>query len=129
MTGDFEFPAMRAEVKEALRALSDPEHQHARWGRYEPGVEYYDDLDLNVHILYDDTQVLPEPASAVPSLLHESEAPALLALDAVLGEMIRQLGDAPDTSYVSDPRWPAVVRAAGEALRVMNANDDEGPST
>lgn len=127
MSGTVEFPNMRAEVIGALRALSDPEHQRAVWGKYEPGVPYYDDLDLNVHILYDDTQVLPDPASAVPSLLHKSEVPALQAVDAVLGQMILDLGDRPDAEYLSDPRWRAVVRAAGEALTVMETSDGTNP--
>lgn len=128
MTGRFEFPPMRAEVMEALRALSDPEHQFSKWGRYEPGVEYYDDLDMNVHILYDDVQVLPDPASAVSSVLDESEISAMQALHAALGEMIRDLGDVSDAIYLSDPRWPAAIRAAQGALVAMNANDD-GHST
>jgi hypothetical protein len=44
-----------------FQALVDPQHQRLRWGRVEEGVRYYDDLDINVHILYDDCQVLPSP--------------------------------------------------------------------
>jgi hypothetical protein len=126
MTGSVEFPSMRAEVVEALRALSDRDYQSATWGRYEPGVDYYDDLDMNVHILYDDTQVLPDPESAVSSLIHPSEVPALQALEAALGPMIQDLGDVPDEVYTSDPRWAAVVEAASDALVVMQ-RFDEGP--
>jgi hypothetical protein len=123
MSDNVEFPSMRAEVIGALRALSDPEHQRGTWGKYEPGVPYYDDLDMNVHILYDDAQVLPDPESAVSSLLYESEVSALQAVDAVLGRMIQDLGDRPDAEYLSDPRWSAVVRAAGDALAVMETRD------
>lgn len=123
MTGSVEFPNMRAEVIGALRALSDTEHQRAKWGKYESGVPYYDDLDMNVHVLYDDAQVLPDPESAVPSVLHESEVSAMHAVGAVLCQMIQDLGDRPDAEYLSDPRWPAVVRAAGEALRIMETSD------
>lgn len=114
---------MRAEVMGALRALSDPKDQRSTWGKYQPGVHFYDDLDVNVHILYDDSQVLPNPESAVSSLLRESEVPALQAVDAALSPMIQDLGDCPDADYLSDPRWPVVVRAAEEAITVMEAND------
>lgn len=125
MTSRVEFPSMRAEVIEALRALSDPEYQSATWGRYEPGVDYYDDLDMNVHILYDDTQVLPDPETAVSQVIHESEVTALRAVEASLGPMIRDLGDAPDEVYTSDPRWAGVIDAARAALVVMQGF--EGP--
>lgn len=123
MSGKVEFPSMRAEVIDALRALSDPKHQRAKWGKYESGVPYYDDLDVNVHILYDDAQVLPDPESAVPGLLYDSEVLALQAVDAVLGQLIQDLGDRPDAEYLADPRWQVVVRAAGEALTVMETSD------
>lgn len=127
MTDSVEFPNMRAEVIGALRALSDTDHQRGKWGKYESGVPYYDDLDMNVHVLYDDAQVLPDPDSAVPSVLHESEISAMHAVDAALGQLIRDLGDRPDAEYLSDPRWPAVVRAAGEALRIMEGSDGIDP--
>jgi hypothetical protein len=116
---DVKFPDMRREVISALRSLADPEHQRLRWGRVEEGVDYYDDLTLNVHILYDDTQVLPSPETAVPAVLHQSEAPALQALDAVLGPLLDDLGEQPDSEFLADPRWPRVVEAARHALAVV----------
>ena len=51
MNTKIRFPDMRLQVVAALRSLSDVQHQRARWGRVEEGVNYYDDLSLNVHIL------------------------------------------------------------------------------
>lgn len=128
MTDVIEFPAMRAEVLEALRALSDPERQRATWGRYEPGLEYYDDLDMNIHILYDDCAVLPEPARSVGTIIYPQEVPAFAELADALGPMLQDLGDAPDDAYMSDPRWVGVVGAAGAALTAMQ-RAEEGPAT
>lgn len=114
---------MRAEVVEALRSLSDPERQRTRWGRHVPGQDYYDDLDMNVHVLYDDTEVLPNPETAVPEILHESEVSAVRGVGAVLGPLIRELGDRPDEDYLSDQRWPDVVAAARAALAAMQTQD------
>lgn len=127
MSGAIEHREMRNEVIAALRSLSDPMHQQSRWGRVEEGVNYYDDLTLNVHVLYDDTQVLPSPERALSSLLHPSEVPALRALDRVLGQMLRELGDGPDDVYLADPAWPDVVAAARSALEVMRACDEWHP--
>ena len=121
------FPNMRLEVIAALRSLSDRLNQQTRWGRFEEGVDFYDDLSLNVHILYDDCMVLPEPETAVPDVIHESEVPAFLELGNALGPMLQDLGDAPDDAYMSDPRWASVVDAAGAALAAMR-QADEGPA-
>jgi hypothetical protein len=114
-----EFPELRNEVIAALRSLSDPEHQQSQWGRYEEGVNYYDDLTINVHILYDDCAVLPDPSPSVGSLLAEGEVPALRAVHDALGPLLHDLGDRPDCEYTSDDRWPSVVRAARAALDAM----------
>jgi hypothetical protein len=119
VTDVIEFPSMRAEVIEALRALSDPVHQRTRWGRFEPGVDYYDDLDMNIHILYDDCAVLPDPASSVRSLLRPTEVATLSAVDSVLGPLIRELGDRPDEDYMAHPGWADVVEASAAALAAM----------
>lgn len=132
VSGVIEHREMRNEVVAALFSLSDPAHQRSRWGRVEEGVDYYDDLTLNVHVLYDDTQVLPSPEHATSSVLHPEEVPALQALDRVLGELVRELGDSSDNVYLADPRWADVVDAARAALEVMRscdegALDDESP--
>lgn len=124
MSGPIRFPEMRLQIISALRSLSDVQHQQARWGRVEDGVNYYDDLSLNVHVLYDDCAVLPEPGAAVGIAIHSEEVPAFAELELVLGPMLDDLGDAADEAFTNDPRWPAVVRAAGEALAVMKRTDE-----
>jgi hypothetical protein len=118
------YPEMRLQVIEAVRALSDPHHQRTRWGRYEEGVNYYDDLALNVHILYDDCMVLPEPLGAVPGVLHEQEVPIFRELDKALGPMLDDLRGEPDGVYVNDPRWSLVVETAARALGIMEQCDE-----
>jgi hypothetical protein len=118
------YPEMRLQVIEAVRALSDPHHQRTRWGHYEEGVDYYDDLSLNVHILYDDCTVLPDPDVAVPSVLHAQEVANFRELEAALGPMLDDLHGQPDDAYMSDPRWPVVVETAARALAVMEQCDE-----
>lgn len=119
---------MRLQVIAAVRSLSDPQHQKGRWGRVDEGVNYYDDLTLNVHTLYDDCMVLPEPSQAVPDILHQEEVPAFHDLGSALGPMLQDLGDRPDAAYLSDLRWPSVVQAAKVALGVMQARDETEPA-
>lgn len=128
MSTPIRFPEMRLQIIAALRSLSDVQHQRARWGRVEEGVNYFDDLSLNVHVLYDDCAVLPDPGAAVGITIHSEEVLALAELELVLGPMLDDLGDAADEIYTKDPRWPAVVRAAGDALLVMKRADEGSPS-
>ena len=123
MTDAITYPEMRLQVVDAVRALSDPNHQRTRWGQYEEGVNYYDDLSLNVHILYDDCTVLPDPTGAVPSVLHAQEVASFRELEAVLGPVLDDLHGQPDDVYMNDPRWPAVVETAARALTVMEQCD------
>lgn len=116
------YPEMRAEVEAALQSLSDSDHQLTRWGRVVEGVDYYDDLDLNIHTLYDDCRVLPDPASAVPEVLLDSDVVALSRLAETLGPIIDELGDRPEEEYLADPRWPSVLKAASAALSAMKIN-------
>ena len=119
MSGSGTYPAMRSEVIEAVRALADPAYQRTRWGVFKEGVQFYDDLSLNVHILYDDTMVLPTPRDAFPSVLRAEEVPAFEELESALGPMLDDLSADPDEVYLNDPRWAHVVAAAGRALELM----------
>ncbi|WP_116951274.1 SCO4402 family protein [Jiangella endophytica] len=127
MTDEIQYPSMRAQIVSALESLSDPVHQSTRWGRVEEGVNYYDDFSMAVHILYDDTTVLPSPENSVPSLLHPEEVPALRALDEALDPMITDLSGSPDEVYLADPRWAGVVGAARTALLTMRSSDQNDP--
>lgn len=107
---------MRSDVLDALRSLADREYQEREWGKYREEENRYDDLTLNVHLLYDDCQVLPDPASQVGTVLYADDAEPLRRVGAVLGPLIHDLGEASDAEYLADPRWDLVVAAAAEAV-------------
>jgi hypothetical protein len=85
-----EFPELRDQVIASLQSLADPSHQKVQ------GVSYFDDLTLNVHVLCDDCQVLPDPSRSVGAVLYEDEAQALRGLNAALGPRLDDLRDSPD---------------------------------
>jgi hypothetical protein len=117
---DVKYPEMRQEIASALAALADPEYQQRVWiDRKYPRENFYDDLTLNINILYD--MVLPDPRSRIGTVLvSENEVGHLARLEAVLGPLVAELRDAPDSRYLSDPRWEEVVVAAGSALSSMD---------
>ncbi|MEU4362872.1 hypothetical protein [Promicromonospora sp. NPDC023987] len=83
---------------------------------------YYDDLDLSVHVLYDDTTVLPDPVESVGSIITADEVDVLEKLNSVLEPIIAGLGDEPDAAYLAHPDWSAVVSAAADAVQVLERN-------
>lgn len=114
------YPEMRQQVATALAALADPDYQQRVWiERTYPQHDFYDDLTLNVNILYD--MVLPNARSRIGAvLLTENEVDKLTILEKVLGPLVKELRDAPDNQYLADPRWQDVVLAARAALSSMN---------
>lgn len=122
------YPEMRREVVNALTSLSDPAYQRRVWiERDHPREGYFDDLTLTVNILYD--MVLPDADTRLGSVLVSArEVDTLRLLERVLGQLITDLGDAPDSRYLSDPRWGGVVDAARSALAAMTrAATGDGP--
>ncbi len=115
-----EFPRMRDDVMFALACLADREYQHRVWVNRDAPPNYFDNLTANVNILYDDCVVVPDPAARIGSVLVAGdEQDRLRGLDAVLGPLIDELGEAPDDEYLADPRWRLVVEKAAEALAAM----------
>lgn len=119
VTHSVEFPAMRLEVMSALSSLSDRAYQDEHWGVVEAGVNFFDDLTLTVHTLYDDCAVLPDPAPRVGTVLLPTDVTGLVRVHGALGPLLAEHGDAPDSCFTSDPRWDTVIDAAREALRAM----------
>lgn len=121
--GEVRYPEMRAEVVRAVTALADPGYQRRVWvARQFPHPKFFDDLDANLHVLFDDATVLPDPGQAVGTIVWAGEVPALAELGRVLGPLIDELGDVPQQAYLDHPRWEDVVRAASRAVAVMDAD-------
>lgn len=118
------YPQMRAEVLEAVRALSDPDYQQRVWIRGEyPHEGFYDDLTTNIHTLFDDVCVLPDPHTRVGVVLYPDEVEALTGLGQHLDPLINELGDAADAHYLEHPQWTSVVAAARRSYETLRRND------
>lgn len=118
---DVEFPAMRREVAGALASLADPGYQRRAWiDRQFDTPNAYEDLTLVLNILYDDTQVLPDPRQRIGTvLIAGSEIDALEALARPLTTVLDRLGNAETSTYLAAAEWPEVVRSAAVALASM----------
>lgn len=124
MAPPVEYPAVRAEVIGALRALADPEYQRRVW--LEPNE--FDSLTFAVDVLFGDSGVLPDPsrnARTVGAVVHESEVPALRRLGTVFDEVLNRLGGCTDDAYLDDAAWLGVVEAARAALGSMYPEEPE----
>ncbi|TQM25871.1 SCO4402 family protein [Nocardia bhagyanarayanae] len=128
---EVQFPEMRANVLSAIRALADREYQQRVWlERQYPHEGFYDDLDQRIHTLYDDCAVLPDPRRRIGTVLIDNdELGALAKLDRVLSPLLDDLGNSPDSVYVGDPRWGAVLTAARVALAAMTRTNNGGIET
>lgn len=119
-----EFPQMRNEVISALEAVSDRTYQQRVWvDGIMPDCNYYDDLDLNIHILLEDINVCVDPVRWVGVVLLGNEVGPLRELGVPFLAMIGDLGDVSDADYLADPRWDEVIRLAQTALTTMKANE------
>ncbi|GAA2127194.1 hypothetical protein GCM10009727_16800 [Actinomadura napierensis] len=116
------FPDMRREVIDALQALSDPDYQRRVWvDRVYPQPGYYDDLTHNINLLYDDTSVAEDPYGQVGVTLESDEEAAVMerlvaVLDPLLDGFPAELDDA---EVISRPEWAEVVKAAQDAVRII----------
>jgi hypothetical protein len=114
-----EYPAMRWQVLFSLATLADDVYQRQVWmdKRY-PHEKYYDDLSLQISLLYDN--VFPEPRQRIGSVLAPGiEVDRLEELERLLGQLIDELGNEPDAIYLARPEWAEVKRLAMLALAEM----------
>jgi hypothetical protein len=120
-----QFPNMRVEVVIALQDLGDPAYQQRVWIEHQlPEPDYIDNLDENVHTLFDDIDVCSNPSRWVGVVLYPPEVEPLAALGEMYGGMISDLGDVGDEIYLADPRWSRVIELARAARAVMVRADE-----
>jgi hypothetical protein len=116
------FPDMRGNAVSAVRALADETYQRRVWiDRDYPEDGYYDDFAMNLHILFDDTLVLEDPAAMLGMVLKSrEEVDVMAALADALNALLDSEGsERTDAEYVVSPLWGAVVRAAGAAYGLL----------
>ncbi|MEU6285230.1 hypothetical protein [Streptomyces sp. NPDC047028] len=117
------FPEMRESVISAVSALTDEKYQKEVWvDQNYPEEGYFDDFELNIHILFDDTLVLEDPASALGTILRSTEeVNAMEKLASAINDLLASEGsDKTDIQYITSPLWGAVVRSASIALGILN---------
>lgn len=124
------FPQMRSEIILAVKALADPDYQWSAWVRHELPPGHFDDFTHQIHILYDDTQVLESPYSAVGLYLRSpDEAAAMQALARAIDNLFAQLGtELSDEEYLKSASWTSVVEAARAAQRALERASSEEES-
>ena len=90
-----------------------------------PSANFYEDFDLCVHVLYDDTTVLSDPAGALEDILQgQAEVDAMVELRSALDLVFDRHGtNRSDEEYISSSEWASVVEAARAALAVLLADE------
>lgn len=114
---EIELPYVRLEVRSVIERFADPEYQERVWRGGDRSDGLVHDIDEDIMLLYDDSQVLPDPASAVGDVVYPDEVPPLLRFGQLLGRVIDDLPhDADEVQYLDHPDWSRVVQAAAHVL-------------
>ncbi len=120
------YPEMRNELISNLESLSDWEYQKKCWVLREcpNGVEY-DEFDLSVHFLFDDTKLATDPESTVGSFLKdEIEAQAVKTVCHELNSIFDKYGyNLTDEEYINLVEWPKVIESASKALLIVRGEE------
>jgi hypothetical protein len=118
---EVKLPEMRVELIGYINGLADLEYQHQAWVDHELPTMGYDELDLTIHFLYDDTTLSRAPRSNIGDLLrNETEAAVIEDLiqniDLVFDKYGLQLSD---KEYIEKEEWKDVVKSAQAAQKVL----------
>ena len=119
------FIEMREELIETLRALSDKKYQESAWvrGEFPEGIEY-DDFDLAVHFLFDDTCLAERPEDLIGyCLIDKQEAQLVHAVTESIDQVLSELGnETSDLEVISSPLWHNVIQTAKKAHQIIEFN-------
>jgi len=122
---EIKHPMMRRHLLLALKGLSDPDYQRRVWVEHgTEGTTQYDEFDLAVHTLYDDTSpsLAENPKAQIGYILRdEAEAAQVAAVVRAIDTIFDKYGlDLTDAEYIALPEWKDVVAAAKDARKVIH---------
>ena len=116
---------MREELIHNLKALSDRNYQESAWVREEfsEGIEY-DNFDLAINFLFDDTCLADNPKDLIGyCLINKQEAELVCSVTKSIDKLLSELGnDLSDSEYISSPLWEDVIQSARQAYKVVISN-------
>ena len=120
------YPSMRGELLHNLKKLSDDSYQSRVWVKniYPENVEF-DNFDLVVHFIFDDTSLGDDPASMLGVVLYnENEVELMSALVKALDILFEKYGTVlSDEDYMEKPEWARIVQSAQKAYSTMYAHE------
>ena len=124
-------PEMRNQLISILQSLSNWEYQKKCWvlNEYPKGVEY-DDFDLSVHFLFDDTELASDPEKNIGYILKDKiEAQTVKAVCDELDKIFSKYGlDKTDEEYINLVEWEKVIESASKALKIIQVENHDSSS-
>lgn len=124
------YPDMRNYMIETIRTLADGDYQRRVWINGDMPKENYEDcFDFAINCLFDDLALNTDGEKAIGAILKdEVELTAVQNLVRILDSLIDKVGkDKPDTDFVNAQEWPAVLRLAKNAYKLLtNGKEPEG---
>lgn len=130
MDQSVKFPYIRASLIEVLRTLSDRGHQRRVWVDHVlPHPNYYDEFDVSVHLLFDDTSLAEKPQEWIGFVLkNEHEVELVGKVGQAIERLFAALGTRKtDKEYIESPLWDDVVEAAKRAHAAIDSPEDRFP--
>jgi len=121
---EIKYPGMRAELIEYLQALSDAKYQRIAWVEHSLGGGKYDELDLAIHFIYDDTNLSNNPDFDIGTILvNKNESDSIKQLVKEMDVLFERYGlTLSDEEYIGKPEWENVILKAKEACLVFGVD-------
>lgn len=114
-----QWPEKRAELSEILNELSDRKRQDSFWMRGYDRDGNLSGINPVINFLFDDNDFIEKDKVLGTILFDENEYRALIELVQVLDLLIAELGDAPTSDFVCNPKWNEVVLSASNAREIL----------
>lgn len=117
------FPNIRNQLIVTLKGLSDITYQHSCWVNHNcPEPIKYDEFDLAVHFLFDDTTLYSEPENWIGLCLkNKDEAIKVKEVCDAIEAIFEKYGSSlSDKEYIELPEWKAVLSTAAVAFKCIH---------